>query len=184
MNTIFPNIKSLKLLMKDTDIYETAKYLEEHCDWELGQLEIHHINPDFISLGINRICVTFAHSLVSLKLTILDRISWHSIAVIGKYCTELKIFHLEIWDRLMTSNDETWGNVDLGGSYPKLEDLKLKFEDYSDPMAEFVPSYFLRNNCSTLKIVQLIAHLSWLDDVKFQNLWSDNNKKRYNFDLF
>ena len=62
-----PNIKSLKLLMNDKDIYDLAKILEEDCiDFDICQLEIHHINPNFVSTGINRLCVTFANSLVSL----------------------------------------------------------------------------------------------------------------------
>ena len=40
-----PNIKSLKLLMNDKDIYDMAKILEEDCiDFDICQLEIHHIN--------------------------------------------------------------------------------------------------------------------------------------------
>ena len=53
LNQVCPNIKSLKLLMNDKEIYEMAKIMEE-MDWEIAQLEIHHVNSDFVSLGINR----------------------------------------------------------------------------------------------------------------------------------
>ena len=62
LQEVCPNIKSFKLLMNDKDIYEMAKLLEDNCiDFEIGQLEIHHINPDYVSMGINRFCVTFAN---------------------------------------------------------------------------------------------------------------------------
>ena len=78
--------------MNDKDILNMAKLLDEDCiDFDICQLEIHHINPDFVSTGINRLSVIFANSLVSLKLTILDHLSWHSIQIIGKYCLELKV---------------------------------------------------------------------------------------------
>jgi len=92
LQTTCPNIRSLKLLMNDKDILNMAKLLDEDCiDFDICQLEIHHINPDFVSTGINRLSVIFANSLVSLKLTILDHLSWHSIQIIGKYCLELKV---------------------------------------------------------------------------------------------
>ena len=38
--------------MNDKDIYDLAKILEEDCiDFDICQLEIHHINPDFVSTG-------------------------------------------------------------------------------------------------------------------------------------
>ena len=57
-----------------------------------------------LQTGINRLAVTFANTLTSLKLTILDSLSWHSIEMIGKFCTELRLFHLELWDRIFTDN--------------------------------------------------------------------------------
>ena len=57
-----------------------------------------------LQTGINRLAVTFANTLTSLKLTILDSLSWHSIEMIGKFCSELRLFHLELWDRIFTDN--------------------------------------------------------------------------------
>ena len=168
--------------MNDKDIYDLAKILEEDCiDFDIGQLEIHHINPDFVSTGINRLCVTFANSLVSLKLTILDHLSWHSIQIIGEYCHELKIFHLEVWNTIVSSReDET--RITNEKSFPKLEDFKLKCEDYTEPIPEFVIKYFLQSEHSNLNIVQICVHLSWLTDEVFPSLWSIGNLMKY--DLF
>ena len=179
-----PNIKSLKLLMNDKDIYDFAKILEEDCiDFDICQLEIHHINPNFVSTGINRLCVTFANSLVSLKLTILDHLSWHSIQIIGEYCHELKIFHLEVWNTIVWSReDET--RLTNEKSFPKLEDFKLKCEDYTEPIPEFVIKYFLQSEHSNLNIVQICVHLSWLTDEVFPSLWSIGNLMKYDICLF
>lgn len=174
LNQVCPNIKSLKLLMNDKEIYEMAKIMEE-MDWEIAQLEIHHVNSDFVSLGINRLCVTFAHCLVSLKLTILDRLTWHSIQIIADYCQELKLFHLDIWDKIIFDNNE---NLQKNGIFAKLEDLKIKCEDYTDPLPEIVTEFFLKNEFGALKNLQITAHLSWLNDEKFTNLWSLSNLQR------
>ena len=173
LNLVCPYLKSMKLLMTDSDLFEMAKVIEETCDWDIGQLEIHHINTDYVSQGINRLCVTFSHCLVSLKLTILDKMSWHSIQVIGRYCQELKLFHLDIWDKIIAYDDEP-----NEMKFMKLEDLKIKCEDYTEPLQAFVVKYFLKNRESSLKMVQIIAHLSWLTDESFSQLWSEKNLEK------
>ena len=113
------------------------------------------------------------NSLISLKLTTLDHLSWHSIQIIGKYCHELKIFHLEVWNTIVWSHeDESKLDED---SFPKLEDLKLKCEDYTEPIPEFVIRYFLQSENSNLNIVQICVHLSWLNDENFPTIWSMRN---------
>ena len=124
---------------------------------------------------------TICNSLVSLKLTTLDHLSWHSIQVIGKYCHELKIFHLEVWNTIIWSREDesvTTNQIDHR-SFPKLEDLKLKCEDYTEPIPEFVIKYFLQSEHSNLNIVQICLHLSWLTDENFPNIWSICNLTKY-----
>ena len=66
--------------MDDSDLYKIATYLEENCNWEIEEMEIHLLNPNSNnSIGINRFCVTFGNTMTSLKITILDCLSWHSI---------------------------------------------------------------------------------------------------------
>ena len=168
----FPMVRSMRLLMDDEDLYESARHLE---DLQLQELEIHLLNPNLNNTtGFNKFCVTFANTLTTLKLTILDCISWHSIEVIGKYCSELRLFHIEIWDRVIMDVQE----LDEERHFEKLQDLKVKCEDYIEPLPPSVMKYFLKCD-SSLKVLQYASHLSWLNDENFQEIWSVPTLQRY-----
>ena len=66
-----PNIKSLKLLMKDTDIYDMAKTLEEDCiDFDICQLGAKYLfYSPLIPSKREKKCISFAE-LVLLSLYI------------------------------------------------------------------------------------------------------------------
>ena len=162
----FPKLKSMKLLMEDTELQKMSDI--EDLPWDLNQLEIHLLTPNIISKGIHRFCVVFSEHLVSLKLTVLDCIAFHSILMIAKYCQKLKIFHLEIWDKLILDNEDLI--LAEENYFPKLEDLKVKCEHYTEPLTVNVMKFFMGCN-SGLKIIQYCAHLSWLTDEDFQSLW-------------
>ena len=165
MVNCFPKLKSMKLLMEDTELHQMS---DQDLPWDLNQLEIHLLTPNIISKGIHRFCVVFSEHLVSLKLTVLDCISFHSILMIAKYCQELKLFHLEIWDKLILDNEDKVSTEE--NYFPKLEDLKVKCEHYTEPLTVNVMKFFMGCN-SGLKIIQYCAHLSWLTDEDFQSLW-------------
>merc|ERR1739836_32354 len=74
MVNCFPKLKSMKLLMEDTELHQMS---DQDLPWDLNQLEIHLLTPNIISKGIHRFCVVFSEHLVSLKLTVLDCISFH-----------------------------------------------------------------------------------------------------------
>lgn len=167
--TVCPSIRSLKLLMQDRDLLEMSKILEDTCTWEIFELDIHLMNEDFVSMGINRFCVSFANTLTSLKLTILDCLSWHSIEMIGKYCSELKTFHLELWERVIMTSDD---NAEGKSFFENLQDLKIKCEDYIEPLEPRVIRAFTKSSSTNVKIIQIIAHLSWLKDEDFTAIWS------------
>ena len=157
----FPKLKSMKLLMEDSEL---LKLSDEDLLWDLNQLEIHLLTPSIISKGIHRFCISFSDHLVSLKLTVLDCVSFHSILMIAKHCQELKLFHLEIWEKLILDEDIIGDNY-----FGKLEDLKIECEHYTEPLTFNVMKFFM--GCHSLKIVQYFAHLTWLTDEDFQSLW-------------
>ena len=89
------------------------------------------------------------------------------VEVIAKYCSELKVFHLELWDRVIMDVQD----VDNEPHFLKLQDLKIKCEDYIEPLNSKLMKYFLSCD-SSLKIVQYVGHLAWLNDENFKELWS------------
>jgi hypothetical protein len=176
MNTC-PLIKSLKLLMDDKDLYKTAKMLEDKCTWDITEMDIHLMTGEFVTIGINRLSVTFAETLTSLKITVLDCLCWHSIEVIGKYCSELKVFHLELWDKVIEVEDDD--QIGLERPYfSNLQDLKIKCEDYIEPLPRSVMKYFFQCDSHHLKIVQFVAHLSWLKHDNLITSWTLQNLQR------
>ena len=67
----------MRLLIDDRSLMLGAF---EESDWDIEELEIHLLNMNSISTsGINRLAVSFANTLTTLKITVLDHLCWHSV---------------------------------------------------------------------------------------------------------
>ena len=99
--------------------------------------------------------------------------------IIGKYCSELRLFHLELWDKIFKDNVQEINKPNTSEPYfTKLQDLKINCEDYIEPLHLNMMKYFMNCDSSELKIFQYVAHLSWLNDDNFVALWSHKTLQR------
>jgi hypothetical protein len=119
--------------------------------------------------GIDLLCISLHQTLNKIYLTLLDGYSYSVIEAIGRNCTNVSTFHLDIWSEEIDDAD-ILTDMSQKDHFLQLRDLKVKCEDQVEYLSPCLFNYFFAPSIHELNVVQYVAPLDWLTEKRFQSV--------------